>query len=297
MPPRPRWRAEAALEASERDPRERAEVLRRLHAGPRILVLPNVWDAASARVVETAGFPALATTSAGVAFSLGYPDGERISRVEMAEAVRRIVQKVHVPVTADMESGYGRTPESAAETARAAIAAGAVGMNLEDAPADEEGVLLDVELQADRIRAASEAGAAAGVPLVINARTDVFLARVGPPETRVAHAGRRLDAYRRAGADCLFAPGVVDRATISALVRELGAPLNVLAGAGCPTVPELEALGVRRLSVGSGAMRATLGLLRRIAADLQGPGTYASLLAGDVPPHAEVNRLMGDDRT
>src|SRR3989442_8500547 len=150
---------------------DKAARFRRLHGGKPILILPNVWDVASARIVEQAGFPAIATTSAGGAFALGYPDGERISRAEMAEAVRRIARRVRVPVTADMESGYGRTPESAAETARAVIAAGAVGMNLEDAPGDEEGVLLDVELQADRIRAACEAGAAAGVPLVINART------------------------------------------------------------------------------------------------------------------------------
>ena len=274
--------------------RERAETLRRLHQGPRILVLPNVWDVVTARIVEASGFAALATTSAGVAFALGYPDGERISRAEMAAAVRRIAARVRVPVTADMEAGYGRTPQAAAETAREVIAAGAVGMNLEDAPGDGDG-LFDVALQAERVRAARESAESAGVPLVINARTDVFLASIGAPETRLAHAVRRLNAYRAAGADCLFAPGVVDRGTIAALVREVGGPLNVLAGPGCPPVPELEALGVRRLSLGSGVMRATLGLVRRIAGELRGPGTFTALAGDQVPPHAEVNRLLGDD--
>jgi 2-methylisocitrate lyase-like PEP mutase family enzyme len=275
--------------------REQAEALRRLHEGPRILVLPNVWDVVSARVIEASGFAALATTSAGVAFALGYPDGERISRAEMAEAVRRIAARVRVPVTADMEAGYGRTPESAAATARAVIAAGAVGLNLEDAAGDGGGALLDDQLQIERVRATREAAEAAGVPLVINARTDVYLSRIGAPETRLGHAARRLNAYRAAGADCLFAPGVVDRATIAALVREVAGPLNVLAGPGCPPVPELEALGVRRLSLGSGVIRATLGLVRRICAELQGPGTFSALLGEGVPPHAEVNRLLGDD--
>jgi len=276
-------------------PRERAETLRRLHQGPRILVLPNVWDVVTARIVEAAGFAALATTSAGVAFALGYPDGERIRRAEMAAAVRRIAARVRVPVTADMEAGYGRTPEAAAETAREVIAAGAVGMNLEDAPGDGDG-LFDVALQAERVRAARESAESAGVPLVINARTDVFLASIGAPETRLSHAVRRLNAYRAAGADCLFAPGVADRATIATLVREVGGPLNVLAGPGCPPVPELEALGVRRLSLGSGVMRATLGLVRRIAGELRGPGTFTALVGDQVPSHAEVNRLLGDDQ-
>jgi 2-methylisocitrate lyase-like PEP mutase family enzyme len=274
--------------------RERAEILRRLHQGPRILVLPNVWDVVTARIVEASGFAALATTSAGVAFALGYPDGERISRADMADAVRRIAARVRVPVTADMEAGYGRTPQAAAETAQAVIAAGAVGMNIEDAPADGEG-LFDVALQAERVRAARESAESAGVPLVINARTDVFLASIGAPETRLSQAIRRLNAYRAAGADCLFAPGVTDRSTIATLVHEVAGPLNVLAGPGCPPVPDLEALGVRRLSLGSGVMRATLGLVRRIAGELQGPGTFTTLLGDQVPPHAEVNRLLGDD--
>jgi len=265
-------------------------VFRRLHAGKPILVLPNVWDVASARIVEQAGFPAIATSSAGVAFVLGYPDGEVISREEMAAAVARITAHVTVPVTADMESGYGRRPEDAAATVRAAIEAGAVGMNFEDSPGESGQPLLEETLQVERIRAAREAADATGVPFVLNARTDVYLESVGPPETRQAHAVRRLNAYRAAGADCLFAPGVTDADTIATLVRQVKGPLNVLAAAASPPVPELERLGVARVSLGSGPMRAGLTVLKRLAEELRGAGTYGAL-AGAIP-HAELNRLL-----
>src|SRR6059036_3634131 len=171
---------------------DQAQAFRRLHAGPGILVLPNAWDVATARLVEEAGFPAIATTSAGIAWALGYADGERISRGEMLAAIRRIVAAVRVPVTADVEGGYGATV-AAAETARGVIAAGAVGLNLEDGT--NEGTLLDVSLQQDRIRAMREAGAAAGVPLVINARTDAFEVKDWSPTERLTAAVRRANAY------------------------------------------------------------------------------------------------------
>src|SRR5437764_831281 len=173
--------------------REKADALRRLPAGPSILLFPNAWDVASARIVEQAGFPAVATSSAGVANVLGYPDGERISRAEMLDMVRRIAASVAVPVTADMEAGYGVTAEAAAETARGVIAAGAVGMNLEDAK--PEGNLLPMEAQAERIRAAR----AAAPDLVINGRTDAF------PKAGIDEAIRRANAYLAAGADGAFA--------------------------------------------------------------------------------------------
>jgi len=262
-----------------------------LHSGKPILVLPNVWDVASARIVEQAGFPAIATSSAGVAFALGYPDGEVISRDEMAAAVARITAHVAVPVTADMESGYGRRPEDAAATVRAAIAAGAVGMNFEDSPGERGEPLLPETQQVERVRAARQAADASGVPFVLNARTDVFLEQVGEPAARVEHAVRRLNAYRAAGADCLFAPGVSDADTIATLVRQVKGPLNVLASAASPPVPELERLGVARVSLGSGPMRAGLTVLKRLAEELRATGTYGAL-AGAIP-HAELNRLLG----
>jgi 2-methylisocitrate lyase-like PEP mutase family enzyme len=245
---------------------------------------------ASARIVEQAGFPAIATSSAGVAFALGYPDGERISRDEMTSVVARIVAHVGVPVTADMEAGYGRGPEDAAATVRAVIAAGAVGMNFEDSPGEGGEPLLPEALQVERVGAAREAANATGVPFVLNARTDVFLEQVGEPAGRLAHAVRRLNAYRSAGADCLFAPGVSDPATIAMLLKEVHGPLNVLAVAASPPIRELERLGVARVSLGSGPMRAGLTVLRRLAEELRAAGTYG-VLAGAIP-HAELNRLL-----
>lgn len=262
-----------------------------LHRGPRILVLPNAWDAASARIFEAAGFSAIATTSAGIAFSLGRPDGQRVGRYQMLAVVKRITHLVSIPVTADMEAGYGGTPEAVADTARAVLEAGAVGMNLEDAASPEKNELADVSLQVERIKAVREAAASTEIGFVLNARTDVFLRAVGEPAERLDHAIRRANAYCAAGADCLFVPGVTDRETIGRLAREIQGPLNILAVAGAPPIAELQQLGVARVSVGSGPMRATLGLVRRIANELLQAGTYSSFTEGAIP-YAEVNQLF-----
>jgi 2-methylisocitrate lyase-like PEP mutase family enzyme len=268
--------------------REKAEALRRLHAGPSVLVLANAWDAASARLVEAAGFPAIATSSAGVAFALGYPDGERIARAEMLEMVRRVARVVKVPVTADVEAGYGSTAEAAAETARGVVAAGAVGMNLEDA---RDGRLLSLDLQEKRIRAARAASEAAGVPLVINGRTDVFgVDEISEPQ-RLAEAVRRANAYLRAGADCAFVPFVSNRDLIGRLVREIQGPLNVLGTPDTPPVAELERLGVRRVSVGGGLARAAYGRARRMALEIKEKGTFDILREGTIS-YAEMQRLL-----
>ncbi|HXY48971.1 MAG TPA: isocitrate lyase/phosphoenolpyruvate mutase family protein [Terriglobales bacterium] len=272
------------------DQNTKAMAFRAMHHGPRILVLPNAWDVASARVFEEAGFGALATTSAGVAFSLGYPDGQKISREEMLARVTRIARAVRVPVTADVEAGYGTRPEDAAETARGAIAAGAVGMNLEDATDDRAHPLVDLSLQLEKIRAAREAALRTGVLLVVNARTDIYWAQVGAPETRYDETVRRLAAYRDAGADSVFVPGLRDVEGIARMVQDLKCPLNILAGPGSPPVPELEKLGVARVSIGSAAMRATLGLLKRIAQELKTSGRYAELEGGIA--YAEANRML-----
>lgn len=268
-----------------------AMAFRGMHRGPKILLLPNAWDVVSARIVEDAGFGAIATTSAGIAFTLGYPDGEKISRAEMMARVGRIARAVKVPVTADVEAGYGPRPEDAARTARELIEAGAVGMNLEDGTEDTAQPLLELPLQLEKIRAVREAALKTGVLLVLNARTDVYLAKVGDPEKRYHEALRRLVAYRDAGADCVFLPGVTDAQTIERIVRDVKCPLNILAGPGAPTVPELQKLGVARVTLGSGPMRATLGLVRKMAAELKATGTYAAL-EGAIP-HAEVNRMLG----
>jgi 2-methylisocitrate lyase-like PEP mutase family enzyme len=271
--------------------RRKADAFRAMHRGPRTLLLPNVWDVASARIIEEAGFGAMATTSAGIAFSLGYPDGQKISREEMLARVGRIVRAVKVPVTADVEAGYGNRPEDAAQTAREVIEAGAVGMNLEDGTGDPKHPLVDLSLQWEKIRAIRETALKTSVLLVLNARTDVYLDQVGPPETRYAETIKRALAFRDAGADCVFVPGLRDSATISRLVRDAQCPVNILAGPGSPSVPELEKLGVARVSLGSGPMRATLGLLRRMAEELTSSGTYSALEGA--PAHADVNKMLG----
>lgn len=269
----------------------KADAFRAMHSGPKVLLLPNVWDVASARVIEEAGFGAIATTSAGIAFTLGYPDGQKISREEMQARVARIARAVKVPVTADVEAGYGDPPEDAAQTSRGVIEAGAVGMNLEDGTDNPQHPLVDLPLQLEKIRAVREAALKSGVRLVLNARTDVYLSQVGPPEKRYDEMLRRLLAYRDAGADCVFAPAVRDAETIARLVRDVQCPLNILAGPGSPHVPELERLGVARVSLESGPMRATLGLLRRMAEELKSSGTYGAIEGA--PSHGDVNRMMG----
>jgi len=262
-----------------------------LHKRPQTFVLPNAWDVASAKIFEQAGFLAIGTTSAGIANSLGYPDGQKVSRIEMLEVVHRIAESVLIPVTAGMESGYGATPEEIADTAREVIAAGAVGMNLEDTSGEAPGSLADLNLQKERIRAVVEAAGKTGISFTLNARTDVFLAAIGAPEKRLAHTIERLVAYREAGAQSLFAPGVKDKDTIAKLVNGISGPLNILATVGTPAVAELEKIGVARLSIGSGAMRATMGLLMRVARQIRDEGAFSLMTEGAIT-YAEANHLF-----
>lgn len=269
----------------------RAEELRALHHAKRPLLLVNAWDVASARLVEETGAPAVATSSGAVSVALGYPDGERIPREEMMAAVARIAKALSVPLSADVEGGYGPDAQAAAATARAVIAAGAVGLNFEDSDPRAVGGLRDLESQLARLRAIRRVAEESGVPLVLNARTDVFL-RWGerPEEERVAEAVRRGKAYRDAGADCVYPIGSPSEASIARLVREIGGPINMLGGPGMPNVPTLARLGVARVSLGSLPARAALGLLGRVVEELNGPGTYELLGAGG-PSHDELNRL------
>jgi 2-methylisocitrate lyase-like PEP mutase family enzyme len=265
--------------------KDRARAFHALHQGARILVLPNAWDAASARIFELAGAPAVATTSSGLAGSLGYPDGERIPCELVVGAVRRITATVDIPVSVDFERGYAESPAEVAANVQAVIDAGGIGINIEDGMQDP--AVLVAKLGAVRtLPAARELG------LFVNARTDVFLRGKGSPAEQLADAIRRLRAYEAAGADGLFAPGLADPEAIASVVRAVHRPLNVMAFAGVPPAKELERLGVARVSVGAGPMRATLALTRRIADELLGEGTYAGFLR-DTLSHAEVNGMFG----
>ena len=257
----------------------KAQTLRALHRGTDILVLPNAWDVASARVFENAGFPAIATTSGGIAASMGYPDGQRISRQEMLDVVARIANSVSIPVTADLEAGYASTPEEMRETTQRLLETGAVGMNLEDGLREGPKPLVQTSHHVEKIKIVREVCQVAGVDLVINARTDIYLRGIGDEMNRFAHAVHRGNTYLQAGADCVFVPGVTDEATISELTRHIEGPVNVLAVPGTPSVKTLQQLGVARVSFGSGPLRATLRLLEKIAQELHDNGTFETMVS------------------
>lgn len=273
----------------------KAAQLRSMHesSAHRVLVLPNAWDAASAAFMAAAGAQAIATTSGGIAWSLGYPDGQQLTRDDMVAAVRRIADAVDafgIPVTADVEGGYGASAADVESTVAAAAAAGAAGINLEDSQAPG-GPLFSLELQVERIRAARTAAASAEVPaLVVNARTDVFLFQVGEPAGRLDEVLRRASGYAEAGADCLFVPGLLDLAVLESLVAASPLPVNAMAVPGGPSVAELAAAGVRRVSVGTCFAQAAYTLARRAAEELLSTGTYGA--CEGAASYAELNALF-----
>ncbi len=273
------------------DQQIKANRFRELHHGPDILVLPNAWDVASARVFEQAGFPAVATTSSGVAAALGYPDGQRISREEMIDVVQRIAAAVACPVTADMESGFGWTIDEVLQTIRAVIEAGAVGINIEDSTKKGRRKLLDTGKQIELITAIRQLAASMDMPLVINARTDVYLLRGDDAGAQIEQAVQRGNAYLAAGADCFFPIGASDAKTIASLAQKISGPINILAGPKSPSIAELARFGVARVSFGSGPMRAALGYLRAVAQELRDQGTYTKLLQGAISGN-ELRQLV-----
>ena len=267
----------------------KAVLLRTLH-DHGTLVLPNAWDAGSAVLIARAGATAIATTSGGVAWSAGLPDGQHMAGAEMIEQVRHIAAAVGIPVTADIEAGYGDRPEDVGKTIAEVVAAGAVGVNVEDSRAPG-GPLFDVATQAARVRAGRSAAALAGLSeLLINVRTDVFLFSVGAAEHRLRDVLARSSAYAEAGADCLFVPGLTDLGTVTFLVKESPLPINVMAGPGTPTVAELASAGVRRVSVGTAISQAAYSIAYRAAAELLTEGTYTELEGA--LDFATINRMF-----
>ncbi len=260
-----------------------------LHQRAEPFLLPNVWDAGSARLLSPLGFAALGTTSAGVAFALGRADQGNVSREEMLGAIGAMARATDLPVTADLEAGYADQPAGVAETVRLAIAAGVVGCNLEDGSGDPAQPLVPLEQMLATLRAARAAADASGLPFVLNARTDGFWAG-GSGEDVLAEAIRRGRAYAAAGADCVFIPLLRDPEGIRRAVAEIPAPLNLLFLAGGPSLKDYGALGVRRLSTGGALARAALGELRRAAQALLAEGE-AGALSGAIP-HAEIQRLF-----
>lgn len=268
---------------------ERARYFVELHRSGCFL-LPNAWDAGSARILVAAGFPALATTSAGIAFALGRPDHgdagpDRVERATMIERIRAIVEAVEVPVSADLENGYGAAPETVAETVALAVAAGAAGGNIEDYAG--AGALYDAGLAVERIAAARAALDTNGAPFVLVGRTDGLLTGAS-----IEDCVRRANAYLAAGADCAFVPGAADADTIEVLAREIDGPLNVVMGltGGELSMDDLAALGVRRVTVGGSIARAMYRHLRDAAAELAERGTFS--YAAEQLSHNELNDLF-----
>ena len=269
--------------------RDKAEDFRALHHGRQILILPNAWDVPSARVFEDEGFPAGATSSAGLMVSLGYPDGQVISRDEYMSAIRKISRVLSVPLSADIVAGFGATPKEVLATVREVLKAGAIGINIEDfAHATKK--LFPIETQVAKLKAIKKLGETSGVPLVINARTDAFRFAPGDEGARLKEAIRRAIAYRDAGVDCVYPMGVFDAALIRVFVQALDFPVNVMVRKGLPRVDELERLGVARVSFGPSASYAAMGLLKRVAREVLEKGMYESLLEGAIT-FEELNSL------
>lgn len=266
-----------------------------LHQGSQAFLMPNAWDAGSACILAASGFQCLATTSAGIAYSLGLPDVEgRVSRTQMMERIHQIASAVKLPVSADLEAGFGASPEDVMETIRLAIQAGVVGGNIEDLSSNSQTPLFDLDLAADRIRAAREAADCSGIRFTLTARTDCYLANVPSP---FAEAVRRANRFREMGADCLFIPGVQDAETIAALVREIDGPINVVMGLtnSSFSVAQLNALGVRRISIGGSLARSALGLVRCAAQEMRELGSFS--FAEQQIPDAELCDFFADMNT
>jgi 2-methylisocitrate lyase-like PEP mutase family enzyme len=256
-----------------------------LHHGSGF-VLPNAWDPGSARILEQVGFPAMATTSAGIAWSCGVPDGGALDVDTMLEHVGRIVASVGVPVSADLEAGYGDTPEDVGRTVARAVELGVVGANLED---QVQGQLFEIDEAVDRLAAAR--AAAPADTFVINARTDTYFG--GTTDDVFAETVERALRYVEAGADCVFVPGVNDEDTIRRLAAATPAPLNVVAGltANVIDVPTLFSLGVKRVSLGGSLTRAALSFLERAGRELLDSGTLG-FLDGAIS-YADLQRRFG----
>jgi 2-methylisocitrate lyase-like PEP mutase family enzyme len=262
--------------------KEKAEQFLQFHHDQEILVLLNSWDVGSSKLIEACGYKAIATTSMGIAASLGYPDNQVIQLSEMIEKITGIVNGVQAPVTVDIEAGYGNDLNEIIDSVKKIIATGIVGINIEDS-IDLNPTLIDEMEFCERISAIRTLSDSLGFHLVINARTDSFYTSSGSWQEKLSESIKRGNKYREAGADCIFVQPVWEKEMISTLVKEINAPINILSnpgiGAGLPpSVRELQDLGVARLSLGSSLMKATLALIKKVADELSEKGTYNILL-------------------
>ena len=273
------------------DQSEKANLFHRLHKGPKLLMIANAWDVVSARLYEDEGFAAIGTTSAGIAAVRGYPDQQRISAAEMIEAIEPMAAALNIPLSADMEAGYSDSPTEVGQCVTQIIAAGAVGINLEDGTGEDNNPLIATDLHCAKIRTAREAAERCGIDLFINARVDVLLV---PERTHdISGVVERAEAYIDAGANGIFVPdmGTLKPAAMADMASRIKAPLNLIAGPATPPVSELETLGIARLSFGPRPMRVALQSLRDMAREWKSTGTYSKML-GPSLSYDEVNKLL-----
>lgn len=267
--------------------KEKAELFLKYHHDKEILVLLNSWDIGSSKLIEASGYKAIATTSMGIAASLGYPDCQIIQPSEMIQVITGIVKAVKAPVTVDIEAGYGNNLNEIIDSVKKIIVTGIVGINIEDS-IDLNPMLIDEIEFCERISAIRALSDSLGFHLVINARTDSFYTTSGSHQEKLSESIKRGNKYREAGADCIFVQPVSDKETISTLIKEINSPINILAnptiGMGVtPSIKELQELGVARVSLGSGLMKATLALIKKVADELTEKGTYNILLESLTP--------------
>lgn len=276
---------------TENRQRKKAAAFLAFHHSPQPLILPNAWDAASAKIFEIEGFRAVGTTSAGISAALGYPDGQKMSLEENLSVVQRIVDRVDLPVSADIEAGYSNTTDGVAKSAEAVAKTGAVGLNLEDSTEDPFKPLFDVSFMVEKLKVIREISSSLHIHLVVNARTDTFLIDGLKPQEKIHQTIKRANTYKDAGADCIFVPDVgdLDEGTIALLAKEIHAPLNIIAGAHTPPIAKLEEIGVARISLGPRPMRTMLALLRKIAKEILEKGTYCQMTK-DTISYSEVNQ-------
>jgi 2-methylisocitrate lyase-like PEP mutase family enzyme len=270
---------------------EKYQTFRALHERPGIFVIPNPWDAGTARILTALGFEALATTSAGYAFSIGRPDSTaELTRAGILENAKAIVEATHLPVSADLQDGFGRSPETCAETVRLASDVGLAGGSIEDATGDENDPIYEFQLAVERVAAAAEAARASG--FLLTARAENFLH--GRPD--LDDTIRRLQAFAKSGADVLYAPGLPSLEAIRQVCASVSKPVNVVMGLKGATfsVEELAAIGVKRISVGGAFARTALGAFVRAAREVKDKGTFT--FAADAMPHAEASRYMAPDK-
>lgn len=265
----------------------KAKTFRRLHEQSSTFVLPNAWDAMSAKMFEAGGFQAIGTTSAGIAASLGYPDGQHLPRAKLVEVVRNIAHSVAVPVSADIEAGYGRSVAEVVQTVKEVVAAGAVGINIEDGTGNPSKPVFSISEQTEKIAAIK----ASHTPLFVNARTDIYWLKIGDPLSRFQEAEKRAIAYQEAGADCLFIPGLTDREEIQKMRAAISIPINLLVDPEMPALTELSTIGIERLSCGSAPFRATATLLAAICEQIVHDETF-SHLTKDVLSYSSITKIM-----